>query len=378
MQCPSIEEECQACEEITTLIDYPLNVTNLKFEEREKQIKIFWEPPYLPSGNITSYYVFLKGNCKARDSVYCVEIEDGCETFENQTVTFRSAWFNFKPYWNYEVFVAAVNSKGSGKNVSAKYTTQKKEKFPLMTLNPQKKKFLVTLKPDCPYSGPINYTISAYTTGSQSSQIVAETIVMYDVEKRYYMKENVSLHSLEPITNYSVCISIKSTTYIPPRCQQTMTSQNRPEENPFFSTPIITESKVEFYLLRPIKAYACKNEEIKYHIEVKAKCTTKDESCTKDLNCLNEIELEKKICTSSKDNFICTFDDLQPYWQYKFRIQTENKIGTGDWSSWTSWYLTSSISNKKIETKAVDFLTDPHNKSITVNLQSYCPYPGNI
>ena len=200
--------------------------------------------------------------------------------------------------------------------------------------------------------------------------------MIYDVEKSSFMNDNVSLDNLEPITNYSVCIYILSTSNISPRCQQTMTSQHRPEENPLLSTPIISETKIEFSLKRPRKAYALEGEEIQYHIEVKAKCATEDELCTKDLNCLNEKELETKICTSSKDNFICSFDDLQPYWQYKFRIQTENKIGTGDWSSWTSWYLTSSILSENIEAKAVDFSTVPQNNSITVNLHSYCPYSG--
>ena len=375
-QCPRMKEKCQACEQITTLEDYPLNVTNLKFEESNTTMKITWQAPEF-SGNIFSYDTFLKGNCKIMDTVNCDKIGSRCKTFEHKTVLNTSANFNYNPYWNYEVFVSAINTKGSRNNVIAKYTTLKIYKFPHITINPQKKKILVTLKPDCFYSGPITYKIAAYPTGAWPSKIIAESVVVYDVEKSNYMNDNVSLDNLEPVTNYSVCIYILSTTNINPRCQQTMTSQHRPEENPLVWQPSISETEIEFSLKRPRKAYAIENEEIKYHVEIKAKCTSKDELCTKDINCLNEKELVTKICKSSKDNFVCSLDDLQPNWQYKFRIKTENNIGTGDWSNWTSWYLTSTISSENIKMKAVDFSTDPLNNSITVYLHSYCPYPGN-
>ena len=375
-QCPRMKEKCQACEQITTLEDYPLNVTNLEFEESNTVMKITWQAPEF-SGKIISYNTFLKGNCKIRDTMHCDKIGSRCKTFEHKTVLDTYANFNYNPYWNYEVFVSAINTKGSGNNVSSNYTTKKKEKIPQMDLYPQSKRILVTLKPDCLYSGPITYTIAANKTGARPSKIVFKRDVIYDVENSKYINNNVSLDNLEPITNYSVCITIMSTN-IYPLCHYTMTSQHRPEGHPLLSTSIITESKIEFSLKRPKKAYALENEEIKYYIEIKAKCFSKDELCTKDINCLNETELNTKICTSSNYNFVCSFDDLQPYWQYQFRIQTVNNIGTGDWSNWTSWYLTSSISSENIETKAVDFSTDPQSNSITVYLHSYCPYPGNI
>ena len=67
-QCPRNEEKCQACEQITTLEDYPLNVTNLEFEESNTVMKITWQAPEF-SGKIISYDTFLKGNCKIRDTM---------------------------------------------------------------------------------------------------------------------------------------------------------------------------------------------------------------------------------------------------------------------------------------------------------------------
>ena len=127
-QCPIIEENCQACEQITTLEYYPYGITNLKFVELKTQIKITWLAPSLPSGNITSYNVFLKGNCKTWDTVNCGKINVNCEIFENKAVLKKEFLFDFNSYWEYEVLVSAVNSIGSRNNVSAKYTTQKKKK----------------------------------------------------------------------------------------------------------------------------------------------------------------------------------------------------------------------------------------------------------
>ena len=98
-----------------------------------------------------------------------------------------SANFNYKPYWNYEVFVSAINTKGSGNNVSSNYTTKKKEKILQMDLYPQSKNILVTLKPDCMYSGPMTYNIVVYNTSTRPSKnAVFGKVVVYDVEKSKY------------------------------------------------------------------------------------------------------------------------------------------------------------------------------------------------
>ena len=83
-QCPRNEEKCQACEQITTLEDYPLNVTNLKFEESNNFMKITWQAPE-SSGNIISYDTFLKGNCKIMDTMNCDKIGSRCITFEHKS-----------------------------------------------------------------------------------------------------------------------------------------------------------------------------------------------------------------------------------------------------------------------------------------------------
>jgi hypothetical protein len=155
--CPKNKNECQKCENVETNEAIPFSTSMVHItEETEKKLKVTWNKPERPSGNISAYLILLEGQC-------IVSGECGCEETipENKSIgaNIYSQIFDAKPYWSYKVSVFAKNSQGAGNSSNATVTTKSEFHHPSVQLYPQDKSITVALILKCPYTGPVTYLV---------------------------------------------------------------------------------------------------------------------------------------------------------------------------------------------------------------------------
>jgi hypothetical protein len=72
------------------------------------------------------------------------------------------------------------------------------------------------------------------------------------------------------------------------------------------------------------------------------------------------------------------FSENIRYW-FKFLFQIENQVRkSDDWSQWTQWFTTDSISPEGLDNVMTDFKAVPGENSIKILLEPVCPYMGNF
>jgi hypothetical protein len=363
--CPLNEAECQKCENVQTneAIPFPPSMVQIT-EETEKKLKVTWNKPERPSGNISAYIILLEGQCI--ESGEC-----GCEarTPDNKSVgaNIYSKIFDARPYWSYKVSVFAKNSQGAGNSSTASVISKSEFHHPSVQFHPQNKSITVSLRLECPYTGPVNYLVEV----KDGKKIIKNAYITYDPAK-FLMLRSITFENLIPAKNYNICTSVPNT--LPPICNLTMTNQSPPEGNPTLNVLGQNETTMKVIVQRPDNAYNVRGETLNYHLKMASKCQYSDERCPASHCNENDVSIRKSSVRSNFDFFI---SDLKPYWMYRFQTMLENKAGNGSWSNWTIWYKTSQISDN-YHLLLPNFSTTSSDTKIEIHMDPLCPYIGKV
>jgi hypothetical protein len=374
LKCPNPDSECHKCENTQTNEAKPFSPGNVMMKETEnKMLQVTWEKSQKPSGTILSYNIVIEGHCIASDTKACSSAF--CQVGTSELKKFGPAinrhLFDVQPYWSYQVFISATNSKGVGKNATAKINTKPEPHYPSFKMEPGSKNLTVILKPSCPYTGPASFNVSVYGT---DSLYYKNKIVEYDLEKEKIleMETPIAFDNMTPAKEYQVCISVLDSS--PSRCNITITKQIPPEGHPSLKEQYQDENRIKLNVQRPENAYHFHKEVLNYYFKMVSQCQYSDERCSKSM-CIEDEVLTKK---SSVDlNFELIAVDLQPYWMHKFQTMLENRAGNGSWSNWTIWYNTTKITDKNLQLIA-NFSSTSSDKSIGIYHPPLCPYKGKF
>ena len=369
--CERDEINCQACHQVWTEEDFPFEPSNLTLNEDNNQqnLIISWTAPVEPSGNLTHYILNVNETCPGITGLWCKQ------KFKNISLTVHGVTF-FKqkssPFCNYDVGVAAVNSKGSGNSLVVKdYLTKKKAKKPkTFSVFSDARNIFVRVIPGCPFTGNANYIMSLteiFANGENKN------------EEYLYDGKNESLEiefkQLEPATEYKLCIKLPQTSF--ENCSNHITIQIQPEDSPYLKDPQVSSTELVFNVKQPSKSFPMKGEKLKYNFEILSACNVIDDAC--DNSYCNGQErwraIQKK---SSQKMFQIKIDGLEPNRKYKIRSNVSNSVGCGPWSNWSDWFITSNANNEILKSNLIDFRPSSSGNAIYLDLQPICPFQGNV
>jgi hypothetical protein len=323
-KCPSNENECQECKVEKTLEDYPFSPSDVKITKiDQKNIRVTWNPPRKPSGNIINYIVELEGNCIEEDK----RCNQECKSSQEKIVSGVAGVAgvsrfsvileeNVKPFWSYTARVKSENSVGAGNSSEDQFNSDPKPELPQeVTIAPKSKSLTINILPECPYTGPAHYTI---VLTDKNDQVKDKKILEYMIQEGTVYLKNVTFQDLMPAKQYRVCISLPSSET---KCYSNQTEQIPPEGYPKMVHVKTHENSITFQMNRPENAHGFENENLTYNFERVDKCSYAENTTKCSSNCLEESAPFLYTFQSPNQRFYYNFTNLEPKWNYKFRAQ---------------------------------------------------------